>query len=182
MISVQEQNRIEKAIASEGGRLLGFIKGKVRRSEDAEDILQDVYVKLINTTDRIGSIDSLGSWMYRVAKNLIIDRYRKKKEEFIAPNGDADLNLYDFLPALSDDSPEDSMLRNLIWDAIQQGLDEMPKEQSDVFKWHELEGKSFKEIESSIGVTQNTLMSRKRYAVLFLRKRLESTYKEVLAD
>ena len=180
-----KKDRIEEAVRKDRGKLLNFIKQRVADKDDAEDILQDVFFQLANGYDMIGSLDKVTSWMYAVARNKITDWYRKKKPEPFSRNaqlsgsGDEDqLSIGNIIPALGN-TPEDAMLKSVIWDAIMEALDELPEEQKAVFVWNEFEEKGFKEISEETGVAVNTLISRKRYAVLHLRKRLQYLYKEL---
>jgi len=179
-----KKDRIEEAVRKDRGKLLNFIKQRVADKDDAEDILQDVFFQLANGYDMIGSLDKVTSWMYAVARNKITDWYRKKKPEpfsrgaFSGSGEDDQLSIGDIIPALGN-TPEDAMLKSVIWDAIMEALDELPAEQKAVFVWNEFEEKGFKEISEETGVAVNTLISRKRYAVLHLRKRLQYLYKEL---
>ncbi|MDB5271684.1 MAG: fecI [Chitinophagaceae bacterium] len=180
-----KRDRIEEAVRKDRGKLLNFIKQRVSDKDDAEDILQDVFFQLASGYDMIGSLDKVTSWMYAVARNKITDWYRKKKPEpfsrgaHLNGSGDDDqLSVGNIIPALGN-TPEDVLLKSVIWDAVMEALDELPEEQKAVFVWNEFEEKGFKEISEMTGVTVNTLISRKRYAVLHLRKRLQHLYKEL---
>jgi RNA polymerase sigma factor (sigma-70 family) len=180
-----KKDKIEEAVRKDRGKLLNFIRQRVSDKDDAEDILQDVFFQLASGYDMIGSLDKVTSWMYAVARNKITDWYRKKKPEPFsktAPLGgsgeDENLSIGNIIPALGN-TPEDAMLKSVIWDAIMEALDELPAEQKAVFVWNEFEEKGFKEISEETGVSVNTLISRKRYAVLHLRKRLQYLYKEL---
>ncbi len=180
-----KKDRIEEAVRKDRGKLLNFIKQRVADKDDAEDILQDVFFQLANGYDMIGSLDKVTSWMYAVARNKITDWYRKKKPEpfsrgaQLSGSGEDDqLSIGNIIPALGN-TPEDVMLKSVIWDAIMEALDELPAEQKAVFVWNEFEEKGFKEISEETGVSINTLISRKRYAVLHLRKRLQYLYEEL---
>ena len=182
-MSEEQIKVIEKTVANERGKLFNFIRRRVSFQEDAEDILQDVFLQLVNMYDSIGSIDKVASWMYRVARNKIIDSQRKKKAELFSDKnysgeGEESLYLQDILPDLSN-STEDVLVRDLIWDTIQEALNELPEEQRMVFVWHEFEEKSFKEIALELRVSENTLFSRKRYALLHLRNRLKNLHEEL---
>jgi RNA polymerase sigma factor (sigma-70 family) len=180
-----KKDRIEEAVRKDRGKLLNFIKQRVADKDDAEDILQDVFFQLANGYEMIGSLDKVTSWMYAVARNKITDWYRKKKPEpfsrgaQLSGSGEDDqLSIGNIIPALGN-TPEDAMLKSVIWDAIMEALDELPAEQKAVFVWNEFEEKGFKEISEETGVSINTLISRKRYAVLHLRKRLQYLYEEL---
>lgn len=177
----------EKTFQQERGRLLNFIRGRVGTLEDAEDILQDVFYQFSTAFSSIDSLDNVTAWLYAVARNKIIDRYRKtaarpRMADFTSSavdEDDAPLSLFEVLPAFND-SPDDVFLRDLIWDAINEALEELPAEQREIFILNEIEDKSFREIAESTGVSINTLLSRKRYAVQALRKRLQKLYDEIL--
>ena len=177
---------LKVAFQDEKQRLLAFIRKRVPEKTDAEDILQDVFYQLAETFNVLEPIEQISAWLFRVARNKIIDRYRKKKPESLEQylNTGEDEESWNLSRLLFDpqDGPENTYTRTRVWDALAEALDELPTEQRDVFVWHELEGKSFKDISEETGVTVNTLLSRKRYAVLHLRKRLESLYDEMLGD
>lgn len=176
----------EETFLKEKGRLLGFIRKRVSNLEEAEDILQDVFYQFIVGYDTIESLDRVTSWLFSVARFKIIDRYRKnaaspKKIDFRNVSGveeDSPLTLQEILPDLGN-TPEDVLLREAIWDAILEALDDLPKEQRLVFIQNELEERSFREIAEVIGISINTLLSRKRYAILALRKKLQRLYEEI---
>ena len=175
---------IETIVNKERKGLFGFIKKYVAVKEDAEDILQDVFYQFTAAYDEIEYLERVTSWLFRAARNKIIDLYRKKKTKpvdfYFVNNEDEDepLSLADVLPAFGS-SPEDKMIGELIWEEIEEALSELPEEQREVFILNELEQMSFKEISESTGVPINTLLSRKRYAVLYLRKQLKELYKEI---
>ncbi|MCU0354985.1 MAG: sigma-70 family RNA polymerase sigma factor [Cytophagales bacterium] len=185
--SPENKNRaIALAFQHDRHRLLAFIRKRVPEKTDAEDILQDVFYQLAETFNVLEPIEQVSAWLFRVARNKIIDRYRKKKPDSLeqhlnGSDAEDDWNLSRLLSPATD-GPEGTYARTRMWDALAEALDELPAEQRDVFVWHELEGQSFKEIAERTGVTVNTLLSRKRYAVLHLRKRLESLYDEMLGE
>jgi RNA polymerase sigma factor (sigma-70 family) len=170
----------------EKGKLLSFIRGKVSSSEEAEDILQDVFYQFVAGFESIESLDRVTSWLYSVARNKIIDRYRRnasrpKKTDFdgaISRDEESPLTLQEILPDL-DNTPEAAMLREAIWDEITLALDELPADQREIFIQNEMEERSFREIAGETGVSINTLLSRKRYAILALRKRLQRFYDDL---
>jgi RNA polymerase sigma factor (sigma-70 family) len=176
----------EQTFLKEKDRLLGFIRNRVSTLEEAEDILQDVFYQFIAGYDTIESLDRVTSWLFSVARNKIIDGYRRdssrpKKSGFGTKTGlddDAPLTLQDILPDLGN-TPEDAYLREVIWEAIIDALDELPREQREIFILNEIEDRSFREIAESSGVSINTLLSRKRYAILGLRKRLQRLYDDI---
>jgi RNA polymerase sigma factor (sigma-70 family) len=173
----------------EKDKLLGFIRNRVSNVEEAEDILQDVFYQFIAGFETIESLDRVTSWLYSVARNKIIDRYRRdatrpKRTDFELLAGrddDAPLTLQEILPDL-DNSPESTLLREAIWEEITDALAELPADQREIFVLNEIEEKGFREISEETGVSINTLLSRKRYAILALRKRLRSFYDDTLGD
>ena len=176
----------EQTFLKEKDRLLSFIRNRVGSAEDAEDILQDVFYQFVSGFDSIESIDRVTSWLFSVARNKIIDRYRRdairpKKATFdhvLGMDDDSALSIQDILPDLGN-TPEDTFLREIFWDAIMDALDELPPEQREVFVLNELEERSFREIAEEKGVSINTLLSRKRYAILAMRKKLQRLYDEL---
>jgi len=174
---------IASVISRFGNRLLGFIRQRVGNEADAEDILQDVWYQLTTTVDT-EPIEQMSGWLFRVARNKIIDRYRKKSPESLdsmLPNAE-EAGVADLAGILMDDSqnPETANLRALFWKTLEATLDELPEEQRTVFIWNELEGIPFKEIADMTGEKVNTLISRKRYAVLYLREKLGNIYHEII--
>jgi len=173
----------------EKDKLLGFIRSRVSTVEEAEDILQDVFYQFVTGFETIESIDRVTSWLYSVARNKIIDRYRRdaarpKRTDFELAAGkddDTPLTLQDILPDF-DNTPESTLLREAIWDEITDALAELPREQRMIFIQNEMEEKSFREISEETGFSINTLLSRKRYAILALRKRLQKFYDDVVND
>jgi RNA polymerase sigma factor (sigma-70 family) len=177
----EKNNTIIQAISSYSKNLLGFIRRRVKNDADAEDILQDVWYQFSSVVNS-EPIEQTGAWLYRVARNKILDKHKKHTETL----------LDDMLPAEDDDSPdfkailmtegktpETEYLRNLFWEQLFIALDELPEEQRQVFIWQELEDIPFKEIAERTGENVQTLVSRKRYAVLHLRKRLKQLYEEI---
>ena len=172
----------------EKARLLGFIRHRVSNLEEAEDILQDVFYQFVSGFQDIQSLDRITTWLYSVARNKIIDRYRRdaarpQQTDFEAGAGHDDgspLTLQEILPDL-DNSPESAMIREAIWDEISDALAELPADQRAIFVQNEIEERSFREIADETGVSINTLLSRKRYAILSLRKRLQTFYDEILS-
>ena len=184
-MALEPDQRISEVVEREQSRLRNFIRRRVPDPRDAEDILQDVFYELVEANRLLMPIEHVTGWLFRVARNRIIDLFRKKKPESfsdtaVARNDDAD----DELPALEDllpspdAGPEALYARNLLLHELELALDELPEEQRKVFVAHELEGRSFKEIAAETGVTVNTLLSRKHYAVLHLRQRLQNIYDE----
>ena len=178
---------VEKIITDHQPRLKSFIRKRVSNKEDAEDILQDVFYQLIKAVENtLNPIEQVSAWLYRVTRNTIINRGKKKQEEsFPVSQYDEDGNIMkDFSELLFYDdnavvTPETEYLRSLVWQEFEMALSELPPEQREAFELMEMDGLSAKEIAESIGVSVNTLLSRKHYAVKHLRKRLEGLYKEI---
>jgi RNA polymerase sigma factor (sigma-70 family) len=181
-MALEQDQRISEVVKREGSRLRNFIRRRVADPRDAEDVLQDVFYKLVEANRLLMPIDHLTGWLFRVARNRITDLFRKKKPELFSDAAIEDeegegLQIEDLLPS-PDAGPEALYFRNLLLDELELALDELPEEQREVFVAHELEGRSFKELAEETGVSVNTLLSRKRYAVLHLRERLQSIYNE----
>jgi len=182
---MSEQDRhIAEAIEREQGRLRNFIRKRVPDRRDVEDVLQDVFYELVEAYRLMKPIEEVGAWLFRVARNRIIDRFRRKRPESSTlsrpmpddEEGEIDL-LEDLLPS-PDAGPEAAYARGVLLDELEAALGELPAEQRFVFVAHELEGKSFRELASETGVGVNTLLSRKHSAVLHLRRRLQEIYDE----
>ena len=182
-MALEQDQRISEVVKREQSRLRNFIRRRVPDPRDAEDILQDVFYELVEANRLLMPIDHVTGWLFRVARNRITDLFRKKKPESFSDTAVADgddevLQLEDLLPS-PDAGPEALYARNVLLDELALAVDELPKEQRDVFVAHELEGRSFREMAAETGVSVNTLLSRKRYAVLHLRERLQSMYDEL---
>jgi RNA polymerase sigma factor (sigma-70 family) len=178
----ERNNNITRTIKAIRKKLLGFIKQRVKNSEDAEDILQDVFYQLAGSTEQI---EQVTGWLYTVARNKITDSYRKHKlplADDVLNSWQAEDELFDWREFLiaGDDNPETEYLRNLFWITLQAALEELPIEQKEVFIQNEMEGIAFKDIEKQTGVSVATLISRKRYAILHLRDRLGVLKNELL--
>lgn len=180
-----QNESIQQVVNRERRRLLEFIRKRVPTQEDAEDVLQDVFYELVNTYRLMRPVEQMASWLFTVARNKITDRYRKKKPDSleqhfamrVGEDGDR-LDISDFLPS-NTIGPDTEMMREAITKGLMDALEDMPKEQREVFIMHEIEDKSFQEIAAITGANLNTLLSRKRYAVLFLRNRLQSLYNDL---
>jgi RNA polymerase sigma factor (sigma-70 family) len=175
---------IDRAIRGERWRLLDFIRKRVRSEEDAEDILQDVFAQLVAGYNVTEPIEELTSWLFTVARNRIIDWYRKRKPIPFSEQqsrSNAEFDGREVEDVLDDPAgvPDEVFTRSVMWTEFADALEELPEEQRNVFVMHELEGKSFKQIAETSGVPINTLLSRKRYAVLQLRERLRNIYEEI---
>jgi len=181
-MAIEQDNWITETIQHEKGRLQNFIRRRVPDSRDAEDILQDVFYELVEAYRLMKPIEHIGAWLFRVARNRITDSFRKKRPE--ALNDTAQAADYGEAPALEemlpspDAGPEAAYARRVLLQELADALDELPEEQRDIFEAHELEGRSFKELAAETGLSVNTLLSRKRYAVLHLRERLREIYDE----
>lgn len=180
------KSSIAETFAGYSRTLLNFIRGRVGRFEDAEDILQDVFCKFAQASDLINPIENTSAWLYRAARNRIIDHYKKKKDEPLPGYYDDEEDEY-IIDEIADilngeaETPETAYLRSLILKEIGEALSELPEEQRAVFALTEMDGMPVKEVAEKTGVPVNTVLSRKRYAVSFLRKRLEEFYGEVMA-
>jgi RNA polymerase sigma factor (sigma-70 family) len=182
LMALEQDQRITDVVKREQSRLGNFIRRRVPDPRDAEDILQDVFYELVEANRLLMPIDHIAGWLFRVARNRITDLFRKKRPESfgdtaVPEEDDELLQLEDLLPS-PDAGPEALYARNLLLDELESALDELPEEQREVFVAHEVEGRSFKEIAAETGVSVNTLLSRKRYAVLHLRRRLRTIYDE----
>ena len=178
----EQDQRIPEVVKREQSRLRDFIRRRVPDPRDAEDILQEVFYELVEANRLLMPIGHITGWLFRVARNRITDLFRQKKPEsfsdtVVADEDDELLRLEDLLPS-PDAGPEALYARSVLLDELELAIDELPEEQREVFVAHELEGRSFKEMAAETGVSVNTLLSRKRYAVLHLRERLQSIYNE----
>ena len=182
-----QDREISATVRRERGRLLAFIRRRVLDAAEAEDVLQEALYELVAAYRLMQPVEQAGAWLMRVARNRIIDRFRKKKPELLADQGveldeDDDVGgLEDLLPS-PDEGPEAVAIRELMLARIETALAELPREQREVFVAQELEGASFKELAEKWNVGVNTLLSRKRYAILHLRERLRAAYDEWLED
>ncbi len=180
----EQDRRIAETIEREQGRLRNFIRKRVPDRRDVEDVLQDVFFELVEAQRLMKPIEEVGAWLFRVARNRIIDRFRKKRPEsstLTTPARDTEEgdigSLEDLLPS-PEAGPEAAYARGVLLDELDAALEELPEEQRFVFVAHELEGRSFRELASETGVNLNTLLSRKHYAVRHLRRRLQNIYDE----
>jgi RNA polymerase sigma factor (sigma-70 family) len=176
----ERDSDIAATVVRERTRLGNFIRRRVRDPGEAEDILQDVFYEFVQAYRLPEPIEQAGAWLFRAARNRIIDRFRKKKEQPLPEpvNDDGEYRLDLALPA-SDGGPDAAYARSVLLAALQDALDELPANQRDVFIAHELEGRSFKEMAADSGLSVNTLLARKRYAVLQLRTRLQDVCDEL---
>jgi RNA polymerase sigma factor (sigma-70 family) len=183
-VTGEQNRRISETIAREQARLRRFIRSRVPDSSEAEDIFQEVVYELIAAYRLMKPIEQVGAWLVRVARNRIIDRFRKNRPALLgndapplAGHEGENSRWEDLLPS-PEDGPDAAYARTVLLEELDAALEELPREQRDVFVAHELEGRSFKELSEETGVNVNTLLSRKHYAVLQLRRRLEAIYKE----
>ena len=179
---IEQDREISEVIAEQRSRLRNFIRRRVPNESDVEDLLQEVFFELVKAHRLLLPIDYVTGWLFRVARNRITDLFRKKRPESFTDAAVEDddgelLHIEDMLPS-SDAGPEALYLRSVLLEALQFALAELPPEQREVFVAHELEGRSFKELSAESGVSMNTLLSRKRYAVLHLRQRLQNIHDE----
>jgi len=174
-----KDSEISDVVVRERSRLGNFIRKRVGDPAEAEDILQDVFYEFVEEYRLPESIEQASAWLFRVARNRIIDRFRKKKEVPISETGDEEDYRLDLALPSPDAGPEAEYARAVLLDALRQALDELPEAQREVFVEHELEGRSFKEMAAQSGVAINTLLARKRYAVLHLREQLQAVYDEL---
>jgi RNA polymerase sigma factor (sigma-70 family) len=178
----EQDERISEAIDRDKTRLRNFIRRRVADPSDAEDILQEVFYELVETYRLMKPIEQVGAWLFRVARNRITDLFRKRKPEastndpVIAEEGEL-LTVEDLLPS-RDAGPEAAYARTVLLAELEDALEELPEEQREVFLAHEIEGRSFKELAAETGLSVNTLLSRKHYAVIHLRERLREVYDE----
>ena len=183
--NVKEKLNIAEIIKNQGNRLKGFIRKRVRTTEDADDILQEVYYQLLDADRMMKPIDQISAWLFTVARNRITDLYRKKKPEPM-PEYLSETEGESLFAEMSDlmfdngSTPETDYLRSLVWTELDKALTELPEEQRLVFELTEMKGFSFKAISEQTGVPVNTLISRKRYAVLYLRERMQLIYDELI--
>ena len=183
----EQDRRIALAVAREEGRLRSFIRKRVPDERDVEDILQEVFFELVEAYRLMKPVEQVGAWLFRVARNRITDLFRKRRAEAlpsgpmsVGEDGDA-LLLEDLLPS-AEGGPEAVYARNVLLEELEAALEELPEEQHEVFVAHELEGRNFKDLAAETGLSVNTLLSRKHYAVLHLRRRLQGIYEELMSQ
>jgi RNA polymerase sigma factor (sigma-70 family) len=181
-MAIEQDQRISDVVKAEQFRLRNFIRRRVPDPGDVEDILQDVFYELVEANRLLMPIEHVTGWLFRVARNRIVDLFRKKRPESFSESTSVDesgerLQLEDLLPS-PDAGPDALYARNVLLDEFELAIDELPEQQREVFVAHEMEGRSFKEMAADTGVSLNTLLSRKRYAVLYLRERLQRIYEE----
>ena len=181
--TLEQDQLVSEAVERDRPRLRSFIRKHVSDTGEAEDILQEVFFELIEAYRMMRPVEHVTAWLFRVARNRMVDLFRKKKPDSLnapvssADNEDSADTLEDLLPS-AEEGPEAAYTRGLLLDALEEALDDLPEAQREVFLAHEVLGRSFKEIAAETGLSINTLLSRKRYAVLFLRERLQSIYND----
>jgi len=181
---MSQDRQIAAAMLRERGRLLAFIRRRIDDAAEAEDILQDAFYELVAAGRAGAAVEQVGAWLLRVARNRIIDRFRRKRPQLLldaAGGGDEERVLDELLPA-ADGTPETAAMRAMLLEEIEEALEELPREQREVFIAQELDGLTFRELAERSGESINTLLSRKRYAVLQLRERLQAVYEDWLAE
>jgi RNA polymerase sigma factor (sigma-70 family) len=181
---IEQDRQISEVIAKERSRLRNFIRKRVPNEADVEDLLQEVFYELVQASRLLKPIDYVTGWLFRVARNRVTDFFRKKRPENFADaaledDGGELLEIEDLLPS-PEAGPEALYVRSVLLDELDRALAELPREQREVFVAHELDGRSFKELSAESGVSVNTLLSRKRYAVLHLRERLQGIHDEFM--
>src|ERR1700688_620087 len=183
-MTIEQDQRISDAVELEQARLRNFIRKRVADESDAEDVLQDVFYELVEAYRMMKPVQQVSAWLFRVARNRITDLFRKKRPEALRNDGAAlaedgeVLPLEDLLPS-PDAGPDAAYARNVLSEELDAALDELPEEQREIFIAHELDGYTFKELAAATGLSVNTLLSRKHYAVLHLRERLQAIYDEL---
>ena len=181
--TITEQDKlISQAMERDEPRLRSFIRKHVADTSDAEDIVQEVFYELLEAYRLMKPVEHVTAWLFRVARNRMIDLFRRKRpaslnEPIVSSEDGGTLSLEDLLPS-AEASPEAAYARNMLLDELEDAIDELPEAQREVFVAHELTGRSFKEISAETGLSINTLLSRKRYAVLHLRRRLQAIYED----
>jgi RNA polymerase sigma factor (sigma-70 family) len=183
VITTEQDRRISETLDREQGRLRQFIRNRVPDPGDAEDIFQDVFYELVDAYRLMKPIEQVGAWLFRVARNRITDLFRSKRPSVLGNDSmlameDGEAHRWEDLLPSAEEGPEAAYTRSVLLEELDAALEELPEEQRDVFVAHEIEGLSFKELSDATGVGINTLLSRKRYAVLQLRRRLQAIYNE----
>ncbi len=182
-VTIDQNRRISETIAREQARLRRFIRKHVADDGDAEDIFQEVFYELVDAYRLMKPVEQVGAWLFRVARNRIIDLFRSRRpavlgNDAVPPTEDGEAHQWEDLLPSPDAGPEAAYARSVLLEELDAALEDLPEEQRDVFVAHEIEGRSFKELSEATGVSVNTLLSRKRYAVLRLRRRLQAIYEE----
>jgi RNA polymerase sigma factor (sigma-70 family) len=186
-VTADQNRRISETIAREQARLRQFIRKRVADDSDAEDIFQEVFYELIDAYRLMKPVEQVGAWLFRVARNRIIDLFRKRRpsvlgNDSVPTSEDGETRAWEELLPAPDAGPEAAYARGVLLEELDAALEDLPEEQRDIFVAHEIDGRSFKELSEETGVSMNTLLSRKRYAVLHLRRRLQAIYQEFVKN
>jgi RNA polymerase sigma factor (sigma-70 family) len=186
-ITTDQNRRISETITREQARLRQFIRNRVADDGDAEDIFQEVFYELIDAYRLMKPVEQVGAWLFRVARNRIIDLFRKRRpavlgNDSVLASEDGETRPWEELLPSPDAGPEAAYARGVLLEELDAALEDLPEEQRDIFVAHEIDGRSFKELSEETGVSMNTLLSRKRYAVLHLRRRLQAIYQEFVKN
>lgn len=186
-VTTDQNRRISEILNREQARLRQFIRKRVSDDGDAEDIFQEVFYELVDAYRLLKPVEQVGAWLFRVARNRIVDLFRRKRPAVLGNDvmpslEDGEAQRWEDLLPSPDAGPDAAYARSVLLDELDAALDDLPEEQRDVFVAHEIEGRSFKELSEATGVGVNTLLSRKRYAVRHLRQRLQSIYREFEED
>jgi RNA polymerase sigma factor (sigma-70 family) len=184
-ITGEQDHRISQAVEREQARLRNFIRRRVSDEAEAEDVLQDVFYELVLAYRLMKPIENAGAWLFRVARNRIIDLFRRRRPDASltesVPASDETFALQDLLPS-PERGPEAAYVRSVLLEELEEALDELPEEQREVFIAHEIEGRSFKDLSAETGLKVGTLISRKHYAVKYLRERLQDIYQQFIEE
>ena len=186
-VTIDQNRRISETITREQARLRQFIRKHVRDAGDAEDIFQEVFYELVDAYRLMKPVEQVGAWLFRVARNRIIDLFRSRRpavlgNDTMVPTEEGEAPQWEDLLPSPDAGPEAAYARSVLLEELDAALEDLPEEQRNVFVAHEIEGRSFKELSEATGVSVNTLLSRKRYAVLQLRRRLQAIYDEFVKN
>jgi len=182
-VNIDQNRRISETITREQARLRQFIRKHVPDHGDAEDIFQEVFYELVDAYRLMKPVEKVGAWLFRVARNRIIDLFRSRRpavlgNDTMLPTEDGEARQWEDLLPSPEAGPEAAYARSVLLEELDAALEDLPEEQRDVFVAHEIDGRTFKELSEATGVGVNTLLSRKRYAVLQLRRRLQAIYDE----
>ena len=186
-VTAEQNRRISETVLREQARLRQFIRRRVPDTDDAEDIFQEVFYELTDAYRLMKPVEQVGAWLFRVARHRIVDLFRRKRPAVLGndstpANEDGEAQPWEDLLPSSEAGPEAAYARGVLLEELDAALDELPEEQRAVFVAHEIEGRSFRELSEATGVGVNTLLSRKRYAVLQLRRRLQAIHDEFRKD
>ena len=182
-LTASERDReLASTVQRERGRLLAFIRRRIADAAEAEDVLQEALYELVLADRMLQPVEQAGAWLMQVARHRITDWFRRRRPQPLAAQSEAEEAEFEELVPAADEGPESQLMRAVLLEEIGAALEELPREQREVFMAHELEGVSFRELAERSGVSINTLLARKRYAVQHLRRRLRETWQEWLAS